>query len=108
VRAIRVAVAAHDPARARAAVGKFQSQVRTLRDAGRLNESDAKALDTQAAQVDARIAIEVKPVTAVTAPTSSTAISPAPPPTKASPAKPPHPGQDKGNGKGKDHGHGGD
>jgi hypothetical protein len=103
VAGIRSAVAGHNPQAAVAAVRTFQADVARLQATGRLAQSDAAVLLSDAGQVDHRVALEVH------APTPQAPAHPgpaAPAGAPAPPAGPPSPGPGPGPGgkPGKDHG----
>jgi hypothetical protein len=91
IASIRSAAAGHNPQAAAAAVRSFEADVARLQATGRLAESDAAVLMSDAGQVDHRVALEVH---------ARTAPAPAPAPR----AGPPPPGPGPAGKHGRDHG----
>jgi hypothetical protein len=93
VQTIRLSASRHNAGQARAAVTALHDEISRLVTGGELNRADARVLEADANQVDARVTAEVKPVsTAPAITTTSTAPTP--------PAGPPA-GHGKGPGGGK-------
>jgi hypothetical protein len=106
VAGIRSAAAGRNPQAAVAALRTFQADVARLQATGKLAQSDAAVLLSDASQVDHRVALEVHATAAQTpaspAPAGPSAGSAGP----AGPPPPAHGGKDHGKHKG-DHGPGG-
>jgi hypothetical protein len=109
VQRIRLAAAARNARQAHTAVAALRGDVARLLARHELATSDAHVLLIEASQVDARAAIELKPVSAP-ATSQPTAVSPTTPSPGKSPAAPSvgkGDGHGHGHGKGHGHGHGG-
>lgn len=100
VQTIKLAASGHDAGRAHAAVATLRTEIARLAARGELNRADARVLEADASQVDARVTAQVKPLSAAPASTTPTTAAPAAPAAPAGHGKGPGHGGDKGNGKG--------